>query len=235
VAPAVVTRVALDRRERAVSRDSQREAVANAKDRRLQVATEKAAKKRRAALAALTASAHREVARVARAAARRAAQRAALNAWHLPVTPGAYHLTSRFGDCSSLWSHCHTGLDFAAPTGTPIRAVATGTITETSWAGAYGNRTIMRIAGGTELWYCHQSSQSVRPGQRVVTGQVIGAVGSTGNTTGPHVHLEVRPEASGTGADEAAAVPADTEGSADASAGDPVDPFTALVEHGLKP
>ena len=47
------------------------------------------------------------------------------NAWHLPIQQGVYHLTAGFGECSSLWSHCHTGLDFAAPEGTPIVAVAT--------------------------------------------------------------------------------------------------------------
>ena len=67
-----------------------------------------------------------------------------LHQWVLPVTPGVYHLTARFGDYSSLWSHFHTGLDFAAPTGTPIMAVAGGTITEVGYAGAYGNRPSRR-------------------------------------------------------------------------------------------
>jgi murein DD-endopeptidase MepM/ murein hydrolase activator NlpD len=90
--------------------------------------------------------------------------------------------------------------------------VANGTVTGTGSAGAYGNRTIMTLTDGTELWYCHQSSIGVTVGQKVVAGQTIGAVGATGNTTGPHLHLEVRP-----------------------GAGDPVDPYAALVQHGLKP
>ena len=111
-----------------------------------------------------------------------------------------------------LWSSNHTGLDFAAPTGSTITAVANGTITKTGYAGAYGNQTIETLEDGTELWYCHQSEIGVTVGQKVLAGQKVGLVGSTGNTTGPHLHLEVRP-----------------------GGGDPVDPFTALVYHGLQP
>jgi murein DD-endopeptidase MepM/ murein hydrolase activator NlpD len=148
--------------------------------------------------------------RVARAA--RAARQARIraDAWHLPTR--GYHLTARFGSYDGPWSSFHTGLDFAAPTGTPIFAVATGRITGTGWAGAYGNRTIETLPDGTELWYAHQSAIDVSAGQRVDGGQVIGAVGSTGNTTGPHVHLEVRP-----------------------GGGDPVDPYSALIAHGVHP
>jgi len=109
----------------------------------------------------------------------------------LPVR--GYHLTGRFGNTSSLWRTVHTGLDFAAPSGTPIRAVAGGVVVSAGYDGSYGNKTVVRLKTGTELWYCHQSSIKVRPGQRVKVGQVIGSVGSTGNVTGPHLHLEVRP------------------------------------------
>jgi murein DD-endopeptidase MepM/ murein hydrolase activator NlpD len=196
----VVSTSALAGRARAVSRDSQREALQDAADQELQAAAEKQAKERNAALAALAASAEKQAGLIAR------------NNWQLPVRTGLYHLTSTFGECSSLWSHCHTGLDFAAPTGTPISAVAAGTVSEVGDAGAYGNRTIVTLEDGTETWYCHQSAYAVTPGQKVRAGQVIGAVGATGNTTGPHLHLEVRP-----------------------GAGDPVDPFTALTAHGLTP
>jgi murein DD-endopeptidase MepM/ murein hydrolase activator NlpD len=144
-------------------------------------------------------------------AQKRAAQ-IKLHQWVLPVAPGAYHLTARFGDYSSLWSHFHTGLDFAADTGTPIMAVAGGTITEIGYSGAYGNRTIEVLPDGTELWYCHQNDFGTTVGATVKPGQVIGYVGSTGNVTGPHLHLEVHP-----------------------GGGDPVDPYTALVVHGLNP
>ena len=136
----------------------------------------------------------------------------AANQWTLPITAGVYHLTGRFNDVSGLWASVHTGLDFACETGTPIHAVAGGTITEVGWAGAYGNRTVETLPDGTELWYAHQNEFGVSVGQKVSEGQVIGFVGSTGNTTGPHVHLEVRP-----------------------GGGDPVDPDTALKAHGIDP
>ena len=87
-----------------------------------------------------------------RAAPHRAGQRGAghpspaARAWALPVAAG-YRLTARFGECSGLWSRCHTGLDFAAPSGTPVRAVAAGTVTEVGWAGAYGNRAVITLGG----------------------------------------------------------------------------------------
>lgn len=190
----------LQERRQAVSRDSQRQALQDAAAQELQAAAEAQAKQRNAALAALAASAEKH------------AQQIAANAWQLPIAPGAYHLTAGFGDVSGLWAHTHTGLDFAAPTGTPIMSVTKGTVTETAYAGAYGNRTIITLDDGTELWYCHQNAFNVSPGQRVSPGQVIGYVGFTGNVTGPHLHLEVRP-----------------------GAGDPVDPYTALVVHGLHP
>ena len=205
-------------RERAVSRDTRRTARQDAAARTLRVIAEKKARTRNATLTRLATSAERQ------------ARRIAADAWQLPVAAGAYHLTSRFGECSSLWSSCHTGLDFAAPSGTPIVAVASGTITETGSAGAYGNRTIETLEDGTQIWYCHQTSFSAETGDRVHAGEVIGFVGSTGNTTGPHLHLEVRPAGSGN-AVRAAGDSTDPE----ASSGDPVDPFTTLSKHGLAP
>jgi murein DD-endopeptidase MepM/ murein hydrolase activator NlpD len=190
----------LDRRDKAISRDSQRDALSDATHQQLQQAAEEQAKERNAALAKLAANAEKQAGLIAK------------DAWQLPVPHGVYHLTARFGQCSGLWSHCHTGLDFAAPEGTPIHAIANGTVTDVGSAGAYGNRTIVTLEDGTELWYCHQSAFGVQKGQKVTAGQVIGAVGSTGNVTGPHVHIEVRP-----------------------GAGDPVDPYQAMIAHGLKP
>ncbi|MCZ4498840.1 MAG: peptidase [Marmoricola sp.] len=109
----------------------------------------------------------------------------------LPVA--AYRLTGRFGDTSGLWHHAHTGLDFAAPSGTTIRSVTAGRVIEVGYDGRYGNKTVVLTRGGTELWYCHQRSVAVTVGERVHAGEPIGAVGSTGNVTGPHLHLEVRP------------------------------------------
>ncbi|MFI2765647.1 M23 family metallopeptidase [Streptomyces echinatus] len=114
----------------------------------------------------------------------------------------SYTITSTFGQAGSMWSSgYHTGLDFAAPTGTLIKAVHSGTITEAGWAGAYGYRTILTLDDGTELWFCHQSSINVSTGQKVSTGEVIGRVGATGNVTGPHLHLEVHPGGQPTGID----------------------------------
>ncbi|MEP9384115.1 peptidoglycan DD-metalloendopeptidase family protein [Nocardioides cheoyonin] len=134
------------------------------------------------------------------------------NQWGLPIAPGVYHLTGRFGDVSGLWATIHTGLDFAAPYGTPIHAVARGTVTSTGYDGSYGNKTVVTLPDGTELWYCHQSEYAVSVGDTVEEGEVIGYVGATGNVTGPHVHLEVRP-----------------------GGGDPVDPDEALRQHGVNP
>jgi hypothetical protein len=110
-----------------------------------------------------------------------------------PVLPlASVVLTARFGQCSSLWARCHTGLDFSAGTGAPIRAVLGGRVVSSGWGGAYGQLTKIEARPGLQFWYAHQSARSVRVGQVVKTGQVIGRVGMTGNTTGPHLHLEVR-------------------------------------------
>ncbi|MER5789196.1 M23 family metallopeptidase [Streptomyces sp. NPDC001980] len=118
----------------------------------------------------------------------------------LPVV--SYTITGTFGQAGSMWaSGYHTGLDFAAPTGTLIKAVHSGTVTEAGWAGSYGYRTIITLDDGTELWFCHQSSIGVKVGQKVATGDVIGRVGATGNVTGPHLHLEVHPNGQATAID----------------------------------
>ncbi|MFJ4712641.1 M23 family metallopeptidase [Streptomyces sp. NPDC088785] len=136
-----------------------------------------------------------------RAEAERLAELA--KSYKLPVA--SYTLTGTFGQPGAMWSSgYHTGLDFAAPTGTPIHAVHSGTVTEAGWAGAYGYRTIITLDDGTELWFCHQSSLNVSAGQKVSTGDVIGRVGATGNVTGPHLHLEVHPGGDATGIDPAA-------------------------------
>ncbi|MFI1704332.1 M23 family metallopeptidase [Streptomyces griseoruber] len=114
----------------------------------------------------------------------------------------SYTLTATFGQAGAYWSSgYHTGLDFAAPTGTLIKAVHSGTITEAGWAGSYGYRTILTLDDGTELWFCHQSSINVSAGQKVSTGDVIGRVGATGNVTGAHLHLEVHPDGAANGID----------------------------------
>jgi murein DD-endopeptidase MepM/ murein hydrolase activator NlpD len=105
-----------------------------------------------------------------------------------------YHLTAGFGEYG-LWSHSHTGQDFAAPDGTPVHALADGTIISASYDGAYGNKIAIQHAGGLITWYAHLSAFEIKLGDKVEAGQLIGRVGSTGNTTGPHLHLEIRPSA----------------------------------------
>jgi murein DD-endopeptidase MepM/ murein hydrolase activator NlpD len=181
-----------------VSRDSRRDAAQSAAaGDDLYAAAEAQVKQRDAALAAFAAKAEKQAAKIK------------LNLWQLPVL--GYHLTAGYGDYG-LWSSYHTGLDFAADSGTPIYAIANGTISSASYDGAYGNKTVQTLEDGTELWYCHQTSFAVSAGETVRAGELIGYVGSTGNVTGPHLHLEVRP-----------------------GGGDPVDPYTALVFHGVTP
>ncbi|MEW2426282.1 M23 family metallopeptidase [Streptomyces nigra] len=103
-----------------------------------------------------------------------------------------YQLTAGFGDAGARWSSGHhTGLDFAASEGTEILAVSEGTVTRVSSGGALGNHTVLSLADGTQVRYSHQRSIAVKVGQKVETGDVIGAVGTTGNSTGPHLHLEI--------------------------------------------
>jgi murein DD-endopeptidase MepM/ murein hydrolase activator NlpD len=109
-----------------------------------------------------------------------------------PVSKGRYNLTARYGSGGGYWSSgIHTGLDFAAPSGTPVMAAASGTVVSTGYEGAYGNRVVIRHGNGVMTTYNHLSSVSVSPGTKVSTGDQIGRVGTTGNTTGSHLHFEV--------------------------------------------
>ncbi|HEV7826735.1 MAG TPA: M23 family metallopeptidase [Mycobacteriales bacterium] len=103
--------------------------------------------------------------------------------------PAEGRVTSGFGP---RWGTQHKGLDIGATTGTPIRAVGEGTVRLARWYGGYGNAVIIDHANGVSTLYGHASELDVKPGQRVTAGQLIGKVGSTGDSTGPHLHLEVR-------------------------------------------
>lgn len=98
-------------------------------------------------------------------------------------------ITSRFGRRSR---GTHTGLDIATSTGTPITAAASGTVTFSGRKGSYGNLVVIDHGNGVQTYYAHCNSISVTAGQHVSQGQIISTVGSTGNSTGPHLHLEVR-------------------------------------------
>ncbi len=106
-----------------------------------------------------------------------------------PIASG-YTITSRFGQRSS---GNHGGLDIAAPGGTPIHAAAAGTVVVSGWSNVgYGNHIIIQHSNGVQTLYGHCSALYVSAGQYVEQGEVIGAVGSTGNSTGNHLHLEIR-------------------------------------------
>lgn len=115
-----------------------------------------------------------------------------VNGIKLAYTPISGTITSRYGVSSSVRSSDHTGLDIAASTGTPIKVVASGTVTFASNKGSYGNVVKVNHGNGIETWYAHTSKMYVSEGQKVEAGTVIAAVGSTGNSTGPHLHFELR-------------------------------------------
>ncbi|WP_446037508.1 peptidoglycan DD-metalloendopeptidase family protein [Streptomyces sp. SID1143] len=123
----------------------------------------------------------------------------------------SYRLSAGFGQAGNMWQSEHTGQDFTAPNGTPVKAVHAGTVKAAGWAGSYGYRVVLRLEDGTEVWFCHLSSMTKSAGDKVATGEVIGRVGSTGTSSGPHLHVEVRPDG-----------------------GAPVDPLPWLHERGVE-
>ena len=108
------------------------------------------------------------------------------------IRPISGTITSRFGHISKIRSGAHTGLDIAAPKGTKIAAAAAGTVTYSGYQGALGYLVKISHGNGVETYYGHCSALYVKVGQQVNQGEIIAAVGSTGNSTGPHLHLEVR-------------------------------------------
>ncbi len=98
-------------------------------------------------------------------------------------------VTSPFG---YRWGRLHSGIDIGVPEGTPIHAAAAGTVVLAAWTGGYGNYTCIDHGGGLATCYAHQSAYAVSTGAHVSQGQVIGYVGSTGHSFGPHLHFEVR-------------------------------------------
>lgn len=136
--------------------------------------------------------------------------------WVSPIAKGVYTLTSRYGtrpNPTGAGTDFHTGLDFSAPTGTPIVAAVSGTVTSAGWAGNYGNLVIIETADGTQTYYAHQADGGIRVqvGQTVSAGERIGTVGATGRTTGAHLHFEVQIN------------------------GHSTDPYTFLTQHGVQP
>ncbi len=124
------------------------------------------------------------------------------------VSPAVGPITSPFG---YRWGRLHAGLDFGVPIGSPIVAVMDGVVLRTSSSrGGYGNLTVLQHADGTETRYAHQAQILVTDGQVIKVGELIGMSGNSGDSTGPHLHFEVRP-----------------------GGGDPVDPRAWLAGQGV--
>ncbi|MFD7262161.1 M23 family metallopeptidase [Streptomyces sp. NPDC059874] len=129
------------------------------------------------------------------AQAPKAAPDAKASLWEKPVDK--YTLSATFGKGGTMWSHKHSGQDFAVPSGTPVDAVSAGTVVKAGPNGggdgpAYGNAIVIKHANKTYSQYAHLSKIKVRIGQKVTKGQQIALSGNTGNSSGPHLHFEIR-------------------------------------------
>ncbi|MEV5964723.1 M23 family metallopeptidase [Kribbella sp. NPDC051952] len=220
-----LTAARIDRRDLG-SRDASRidlDLAATRKARADLVAKQRAAKlaatatqtqRRALALSAAKAAAAKKAAVQARAlaAAKAAEIEKAKSAPKIVLPTTGYHLTARFNQAGGRWAHNHTGLDFAAPMGTPVRSVMAGEVIQADFEGAYGRQVKVRHADGTVTSYSHMSEFDVSVGDTVEAGTQVGAIGMTGNTTGPHVHFEVLPDG-----------------------GSPINPEPWLQDHGLNP
>ncbi len=109
-------------------------------------------------------------------------------AWNWPLR-GSITITSHFG---YRWGRFHHGIDLGAPQGTPVVASRAGRVTRAGWSGGYGNLIIIDHGDGKTTRYAHLSRMAVSVGQRVDRNEIIGYVGSTGRSTGPHLHFEIR-------------------------------------------
>ncbi|MFJ5561157.1 peptidoglycan DD-metalloendopeptidase family protein [Streptomyces sp. NPDC093250] len=115
----------------------------------------------------------------------------AASGYSSPVPGGG--IGTAYKVAGGMWSSgYHTGVDFSVPTGTSLKAVGSGTVVSAGWAGAYGNQVVIQLSDGHYAQYAHLSSLSVSAGQTVSAGQQVGLSGSTGNSTGPHLHFEIR-------------------------------------------
>ncbi|RPK88482.1 LysM peptidoglycan-binding domain-containing M23 family metallopeptidase [Streptomyces sp. ADI98-10] len=111
--------------------------------------------------------------------------------WSAPLANA--NVTTQYRASGASWSSgYHTGSDFQAASGTPILAIGPGTVVSAGYSGSYGNEVVIQHEDGMYSQYAHQSSLNVSVGQTVSGGQQIGLSGSTGNSTGPHLHFEVR-------------------------------------------
>lgn len=107
-----------------------------------------------------------------------------------PVNPKNMYVTSTFG--ASRRGHYHKGIDFVTAKGTPVRVAANGKVAFAGRDGNYGNVMVVEHENGTSTYYAHLDKEFAKAGQEVKRGEIIGAVGSTGNASTPHLHYEVR-------------------------------------------
>ncbi|MEV7402724.1 M23 family metallopeptidase [Streptomyces sp. NPDC091267] len=138
------------------------------------------------------AEAKKKKAQVKKKAAKKAAAKLP---WETPVSH--YQLTASFGNDGSRWAHKHSGQDFAVPIGTKVEAAHKGTIVKAGPNGggdgpAYGNAIVIKHSNGTYSQYAHLSKIDVHIGEHVKKGEKIALSGNTGNTSGPHLHFEIR-------------------------------------------
>ena len=177
------------------TRDSSRVQLAGNETNKKQAAAAQLAKARAAKLTATQALTSKRASALAKAKAAAAAaeKKARESATRCEMMISGYHITATFGQGGTRWARNHTGTDFAAPIGTPIHTVMKGVVIFADWAGAYGRQVQVRHEDGTVTWYNHMSKFSVSVGETLYAGDQVGAVGVTGNTTGPHLHFEVHP------------------------------------------
>ncbi|MFJ4538983.1 M23 family metallopeptidase [Streptomyces tibetensis] len=154
------------------------------------VAKAEAAKAEKAAKAAAAKKAAEKKVAVKKAAAKKAKP-----SWVDPVKK--YTLSATFAQNGGMWAHKHSGQDFAVPSGTQVVAAHGGTVVKAGGNGAgdgpaYGNAIVIKHGNGTYSQYAHLSKVKVHVGQIVKTGQEIAKSGNTGNSSGPHLHFEIR-------------------------------------------
>lgn len=138
--------------------------------------------------------------RAARAAKRKAAEKAKARAaaerrakkWVRPLS--VWNVTSNYG---WRWGKNHDGIDFGAPTGTPLVAMSKGKVIKAGWQDSFGYKVEILYWDGTVSWYAHMSRIDVTAGQEVVAGEQVGLVGNTGHSFGSHLHLEIQPAPTG--------------------------------------
>ncbi|OEV04630.1 M23 family metallopeptidase [Streptomyces oceani] len=149
--------------------------------------------------------------RVEERAARSAEPRSAVGGYVAPIAGGS--VSTEYGSAGGSWSSGqHTGADFSASSGTAVQSVTDGEVVEAGWSGSYGYRVVIQHEDGMYTQYAHLSSLQVSAGQQVGAGQQIALSGSTGNSSGPHLHFEVR---------------------SGAEYGSDVDPLAYLRQHGV--